>query len=46
MTGTCQDYAIGQRYALYHGDCVLALPALPNGSVGLSLSSWPFGDVV
>lgn len=44
MTGTCFDSAIGARYALYHGDCVLALPGLPDSSIGLSLSSWPFSD--
>jgi DNA modification methylase len=44
MQGTCFDYAIGQRYALYHGDCVLAVPALPDNSIGLSVSSWPFSD--
>ena len=44
MTGTCFDSAIGARYALYHGDCVLALPGLPDASIGLSVSSWPFSD--
>lgn len=44
MTGTCFDSAIGERYALYHGDCVQALPGLPNNSIGLSVSSWPFSD--
>jgi DNA modification methylase len=44
MTGTCFDQALGQRYALYHGDCVLAMPALPDASIGLSVSSWPFSD--
>ncbi len=44
MTGTCFDSAIGASYALYHGDCVLALPGLPDASVGLSVSSWPFSD--
>jgi hypothetical protein len=24
--GTCFDSSIGERYALYHGDSVLALP--------------------
>lgn len=44
MTGTCFDSMIGERYALYHGDSVLALPGLPDNSIGLSLSSWPFSD--
>lgn len=44
MTGTCFDSQMGERYALYHGDSVLALPGLPDSSIGLSLSSWPFSD--
>lgn len=44
MTGICFDSQIGERYALYHGDSVLALPGLPNNSIGLSISSWPFSD--
>jgi DNA modification methylase len=44
MTGQCFESAFGERYALYHGDCVLALPGLPSASIGLSISSWPFGD--
>lgn len=44
MTATCFDYSIGQRYALYHGDCVLALPGLPDNSIGLSVTSIPFSD--
>lgn len=43
-TGTCFDQAIGQRYALYHGDNVLAMPALPDNSIGLSVTSIPFSD--
>lgn len=43
-TGTCFDSQIGERYALYHGDSVLALPGLPDSSIGLSVSSWPFSD--
>lgn len=42
--GTCQDSTIGETFALYHGDSVLALPGLPDASVGLSVSSWPFSD--
>lgn len=44
MSGTCFASDIGARYALYHGDCVLALPGLPDASIGLSVSSWPFSD--
>lgn len=42
--GTCFDFSIGARYALYHGDNVLAMPALPDASVGLSVTSLPFGN--
>lgn len=44
MTGTCFESAIGARYALYHGDSVLALPGLPDASVGLVTTSIPFSD--
>jgi hypothetical protein len=44
MTGTCFDSTVGERYALYHGDSVLALPGLPDSSIGLSVSSFPFED--
>lgn len=44
MTGQCFDSRIGDSFALYHGDSVLALPGLPDASVGLSVSSWPFSD--
>jgi hypothetical protein len=30
QTGTCFDMSIGERYALYHGDSVLALPGIPE----------------
>lgn len=42
--GQVFDSAIGANFALYHGDSVLALPGLPDASVGLSVSSWPFSD--
>lgn len=44
MQGTCFDSSIGQRYGLYHGDSVLALPGLPDNSIGLSVTSIPFSD--
>jgi hypothetical protein len=44
MTGTCQDSAIGETFALYHGDSVLTLPGIPENSIGLSVSSFPFSD--
>lgn len=42
--GQCFDSVIGESFALYHGDSVLAMPGLPDNSVGLSVSSWPFSD--
>ena len=44
MTATCFDFDLGQRYALYHGDSIEVMPGLPDNSVGLSVSSWPFSD--
>ena len=44
MTATCFNLDLGHRYALYHGDCVQVLPGLPDSSIGLSVSSWPFSD--
>jgi DNA modification methylase len=44
VTGQCFDSLIGNTFALYHGDSVLAMPGLPDASVGLSVSSWPFSD--
>lgn len=42
--GQCFSSHIGQNFALYHGDSVRVLPGLPDASVGLSVSSWPFSD--
>lgn len=44
MSGQCFGSVTGERYALYHADSVLALPGIPDASVGLSVSSWPFSD--
>ncbi len=44
MTGTCMHSTFGANFALYHGDNVLAMPGLPAGSVGLSITSVPFSD--
>jgi DNA modification methylase len=33
-------------YAIYHGDCCKVMPALPDGSVHLSLYSPPFGGML
>lgn len=39
------DNVITDRYALYHGDCMEVMPALPAGSVHLSVYSPPFGGL-
>lgn len=44
MTGQCFDSTFGANFALYHGDNVLAMPGLPDNSVGLSVTSIPFSD--
>jgi len=36
---------ITDRYALYHGDCMEVMPALPAGSVHLSVYSPPFAGL-
>lgn len=42
--GTCFEHTFGANFALYHGDNVLAMPGLPDASVGLSVTSVPFSD--
>jgi DNA modification methylase len=44
MQGQCFEQISGARWALYHADSVLALPGLPDNSIHLSVSSWPFSD--
>ena len=39
------DQVTTDRYALYHGDCCEVMPALPDGSVHLSIYSPPFGGL-
>jgi hypothetical protein len=39
------DQEITDRYALYNGDSCEVLPALPAGSVGLSIHSPPFDSI-
>lgn len=36
------DQTITEDYALYHGDCLEVMAALPSGSVGMSVYSPPF----
>lgn len=39
------DQSITDRYAIYNGDCMDVLAALPDGSVHLSVYSPPFGGL-
>lgn len=39
------DQEIGNRWAAYNGDCLEVLPALPEGSVHLSVYSPPFAGL-
>lgn len=36
---------IGERYAVYNGDCCEVMPSLPTGSIHLSIYSPPFGGL-
>jgi DNA modification methylase len=40
-----KDQTITDRYALYCGDCMDVMRALPDGKVGLSIYSPPFGGL-
>jgi len=39
------DQAIGERFALYNGDCVEALRGMPNSSIHYSVFSPPFASL-
>jgi DNA modification methylase len=39
------DQMISDRYAIYHGDCVVVLRGLPSDSVHYSIFSPPFGSL-
>lgn len=41
----CLDQAIGDNYALYHGDCVEVVRGLPSRSVHYSIFSPPFASL-
>ncbi len=43
-TVNCISQAHGQKWSLYHGDSIQVIKGIPDNSVGLGLSSWPFGD--
>jgi hypothetical protein len=38
------DYTTGRNYLMIHGDSCEVLAGLPENSIGLSVSSWPFSD--
>jgi hypothetical protein len=40
----CIDQQHGEHYSLYHGDCVEVIRDIPDNSIHLSVSSWPFAD--
>jgi len=42
--GRCIDQAHGENYSLYHGDSVKIAKGIPDNSIGLTVSSWPFSD--
>lgn len=39
------DYASGERWALYNGDCIEVMAGLPSASVGYSIFSPPFASL-
>lgn len=40
-----RNQSITDHYALYHGDCIETMSAMPDGKVGLSVYSPPFGGL-
>lgn len=45
LTGAnCISQAHGENYSLYHGDSARIAKAIPDNSIGLLLSSWPFSN--
>lgn len=41
----CLDQAIGDHYAIYHGDCVDVLAGVPDASIDYSIFSPPFSSL-
>jgi hypothetical protein len=39
------DQCLGDRFALYHGDCIEVMQSMPEGCVHLSVYSPPFGGL-
>lgn len=45
LTGVnCISQAHGENYSLFHGDSVKVAQGIPDNSIGLQFSSWPFGN--
>ena len=40
-----KDQLVDENFAIYNGDCLELMPSLPNGKVGLSVYSPPFGGL-
>lgn len=40
----CINQEHGQKWSLYHGDSIQIIKGIPDNSVGLCLSSWPFSN--
>ncbi len=45
MSIRCLNDRHGERFALYHGDCVSVLSQIPDGSIDFSIYSPPFGNL-
>lgn len=39
------DQCLTENYALYNGDCLEVMPTLPDGAIGFSIYSPPFGGL-
>ena len=42
---TVLDHSVGEKFAMYHGDCVDVLGGIPDASVGFSVFSPPFASL-
>lgn len=41
----CMNQAIGENYALYHGDCIEVMKGIPSSSIHYSIFSPPFASL-
>ena len=39
------DQKMTEHYAIYHGDCIEVMQSMPDGKIGLSVYSPPFGGL-